>query len=96
MDSPKYRIVFRERFEKIFAKLSKINQQNILNDIKKLELHYSNHPQVKKIIGTKNGYRLRVGRWRILFAVENKTIDVIDLFTKKSKQDYRIRVKFFQ
>jgi len=49
-------------------------------------------PHTKKLGGTTNGYRTRVGRWRILFTLDDGTIDVADIFLKKERGDYRRRL----
>lgn len=46
----------------------------------------------KKLGGHNNGYRTRVGQWRILFVLENGEIDIADIFLKKGKSDYRRRI----
>lgn len=46
----------------------------------------------KKLGGYKNGYRTRVGKWRILFVLENGEADIADIFLKKEKGDYRRRL----
>lgn len=48
-------------------------------------------PHTKKLGGTTNGYRIRVGRWRILFILKNEEVDVADIFMKKERGDYRRR-----
>ena len=45
----------------------------------------------KKLGGVPNGYRTRVGRWRILFALANGEADIADIFLKKERGDYRRR-----
>jgi len=45
----------------------------------------------KKLGGYKNGYRTRVGHWRILFILNKSEIDIADIFLKKGKGDYRRR-----
>mgnify|MGYP001568670012 CR=1 FL=1 len=89
-------LVFRKRFEKVFSKLDKKIQQQVVDELKVLVKNPLGHQQVKKIVGTNIGYRLRVGRWRILFVFENNIIDVIDLFMEKSKKDYEVRIKLFK
>jgi hypothetical protein len=38
-------------------------------EFKKLSKDPFVHPQIKKIKGTKFGWRLRIERWRVLFAL---------------------------
>ena len=64
-----FRIFFSPRAEREFAKLSKDLQQGIYDETKKLSKNPFQHPHVKKISGTRHGYRLRFRRWRILFAL---------------------------
>lgn len=45
----------------------------------------------KKLGGTVNGYRVRVSRWRMVFALKNGDIDIADIFPKKGRGDYRHR-----
>lgn len=42
----------------------------------------------KKLGGAPNGYRTRVGRWRVLFVLKDREIDVADIFLKKGRGDY--------
>ncbi|MBI4599158.1 type II toxin-antitoxin system RelE/ParE family toxin [Candidatus Uhrbacteria bacterium] len=49
-------------------------------------------PHVRKIAGvTYPAYRLRVGRWHVLYLLitEDKTIEAIELFLKTSQKEYR-------
>jgi mRNA interferase RelE/StbE len=50
-------------------------------------------PHTKKLGGAPHGYRVRVGRWRILFVLEDGEIDVADIFLKKSSDDYHRQLK---
>lgn len=45
----------------------------------------------KKLVGVSDGYRTRVGRWRILFIFKDREIDVVDIFLKKGRGDYHRR-----
>ena len=45
----------------------------------------------KKLGGVPDGYRTRVGRWRILFTLTNGEADIADIFFKKERGDYRRR-----
>ena len=48
-------------------------------------------PGVKKIAGTKNEFRIRVGRWRILYVIDHEQhiVQVIDIFSENGTKDYR-------
>ena len=45
----------------------------------------------RKLGGSPHGYRTRVGKWRILFTLENSVADIADIFIKKERGDYRRR-----
>ena len=53
---------------------------------------------LKKIRGVEGGYRLRVGRWRILFSLfsKEKRIEIIDIFLKKGRKDYMEKMKLLK
>lgn len=90
-----YEIIFRSRFERTFKKLDRSVQADLLNAISTLAEDPYTHPHIRKIAGTKlHAYRLRVGRWRVLYFIITKknTIEVVDLFIKKSNADYTKRL----
>ncbi len=76
--------------EREFDALPNDLKQKFYGEFKKLSINPFGHPNVKKIKGAKFGYRLRVGRWRILFALFSKErrIEVVDIFLKKGKENY--------
>ncbi|MDO8435906.1 MAG: hypothetical protein Q7S82_00775 [bacterium] len=88
-----FQVLFSSRAEREFDKLSAALKQEFYIEFKKLSENPFLHPQVRKIEGTKFGYRLRLGRWRILFAFfqKEKRIEIVDIFLKKGRGDYRKR-----
>ena len=46
-------------------------------------------PHTKKLGGAANGFRIRIGRWRILFTLKDGEIEIADIFMKKERGDYR-------
>jgi len=88
-----FRVFFAPRADKEFYKLPQKLKQEIYTELKKLSESPFLHPQVRRIEGTKSGYRLRLGRWRILFALfqREKRIEIVDIFLKKGKEDYERR-----
>lgn len=87
-----YRIVLRKRFERAFADLDKETQRIIVGALERLAVDPFASPNVKRISGVReSAYRLRVGRWRVLYFLisKEKTIEVIELFLKTSDKDYR-------
>ena len=90
-----FEVRLTKRAEREFAKLPNDLKEKFYKEFNRLSVDIFEHPQVRKIQGTKNGYRLRIGRWRILFALfpKEKRIEIVDIFLKKNKEDYRKRKK---
>ncbi len=64
--------------------LSKELKTRIIWTLKELEKGFSARLDIKKLKGTKNHYRIRVGNYRILFAVESTTIYVYDISHRRN------------
>jgi len=88
-----YKVIIKPRAERQFAKLPDELKKKFCEEFKKLSVNPLAHPQIKKIKDTKFGYRLRLGRWRILFAVfsKEKQIEIVDMFLKKGRENYKRR-----
>jgi mRNA-degrading endonuclease RelE of RelBE toxin-antitoxin system len=87
-------LVYRSRFLKGIKRLDRPTQAKLIEELERLAVDPWQHPNVRRLVGSvAEAYRLRVGRWRILYLLiqENRTIEVIDLFMKKSKTDYQRR-----
>jgi len=93
-----YRVIIKPKAEREFGKLSKELQKKFYKAFKELSINLFNLPQLKKIEGTRRGYRLRIGRWRILFTLfaKEKRIEIVDIFLKKSEKDYTKRIKLLE
>lgn len=92
----RFRVYFKTSAEKIFSDLSSELQQSVAEALFKLaENPFSRDQNVKKISGATDAYRIRVGRWRILYTIyeKKKEIEVIDIFLKKGKEDYERRLR---
>jgi mRNA interferase RelE/StbE len=77
-----YKLEVTKSVEKDFNKISKEKHEYLLNAIESLSSNPFPISQYKKLKGTMNSYRLRVGDYRILYEVE----DVIKIITV-----YRVR-----
>jgi len=88
-----YKVIIKPRAEREFAKLPNELKKKFYEEFRKLSVNPFGHPQVRKIKDTKFGYRLRIGRWRILFVLfsKKKRIEIVDIFLKKGKGDYQKR-----
>ena len=90
-----FRVFIILRAEKEFRKIPESLRQKFYEEFEKLADNPFIHPEVKKLKDTEFGYRLRIGRWRILFALflKEKRIEVVDIFLKKGKENYFRRKK---
>ena len=93
-----FEVHLTKRAEGEFAELPDILKQKFYKEFEHLSINPFIRPQVKRLQGTENGYRLRIGRWRILFALflKEKRIEVVDIFMKKGKEDYQKRKKIIK
>jgi len=87
-------LVVFSRAEKNFLKFSKVIQEQVWRAFDELEKDPLNQ-KVKKLRNSKRGYRMRVGKYRILFTFlkKEKEVQVVDIFMKKSPNDYLQRRK---
>jgi mRNA interferase RelE/StbE len=83
-----YRVEFSKRAEKQFKKLPSQVQQRLRLQIDALS--ENPHPAgVKKLEGEDNQYRIRVGNYRIVYAVQEAVLLVILLRIGHRREVYR-------
>lgn len=92
-----FSLFFRERALKELKKVSRDYQLKINATLDTLCSGDFRLIHIEKIQGTMHGYRLRVGRWRVLYALSSKekSIEIVSVFLKKGKEDYAKRVALF-
>jgi len=90
-----FELYFRPRALKVLKKIKRDCQFKINSALDNLKLGRFNLLDLDKIDGIQDGYRLRVGRWRILFTLfsKGKRVEIVDIFLKKSREDYFKRRK---
>ena len=73
-----YRVTLEERAFKSLKQIPNPFKENILKTLRRLEPFGIETRNIKKLKGYKDGYRLRVDNYRVLFVKndENKTIKV--------------------
>ena len=69
-----YKIIYSKKAEKFLRKQDKPTQRRLIEAISKLPLE----GDIKKLQGA-DGYRLRVGNYRVLFDVNGIILDIIDI-----------------
>ena len=84
----KYKVLVSKTFQQKFNQIQKNFQNKIKLSLKELKNDpYQSRPNcdVKPLKDTKpKKYRLRVGNYRIIFIVINKTVKVIDLLKRET------------
>ena len=84
-----YRIEYERTARKELASLPRPTQRRVVDAIEDL----SNDPRpagCRKITGTQNGYRIRVGRYRVLYEVQDQVlIIVIVRVARRDEATYR-------
>lgn len=90
-----FQIYFRPKALQVLERSNRKIQIKINSALDDLKIGSFKNHNIKKIKGVSFGYRLRIGRWRILFAlfVKQRKIEVVDIFIKKGKEDYFKRKK---
>ena len=90
----KYKVSIKGGAEKTFSHLPKELQQKIVEAFFGLSADpYSRDRHIKKLSGYTNAYRMRIGRWRIFYNIDDQKyqIEVVDIFLRKEDSDYRRR-----
>ena len=81
-----YKIFVSKTFQKQFHKMDKNLQERVKTAIQKLkENPYKSKARadIKPLIGTKPlKYRIRVGEYRIIYIIKNKTIKIIEIIKR--------------
>ena len=72
-----YKLLVRPRAEKNFAKLPQKVRLKVLQSLKKLEEDpYKNSLDIKKLTGTKDSFRLRIGEIRVIYELDSKNSEI--------------------
>ena len=86
-----FHISFSSHGDRSFNKMPQDIQQRIIQALESLADDALWYRRVKKLQGTENQYRLRIGRWRVLFHTDDKEMEILDVFMKKGSEDYHRR-----
>ncbi|MFC1616279.1 type II toxin-antitoxin system RelE/ParE family toxin [Patescibacteria group bacterium] len=77
-----------DRIEKFLKKLRKKEIEAFLLLMNQLKKDFRKVPGIKRLVGKKNFYRVRLGKYRIVFEAKKKIIEIIRI-TKRDDQTYR-------
>ena len=82
-----FELAYSRRAERELSGLNRPIALRILNGCKRLVKNpFLDGKHIKKLKGYKGLYRLRVGDYRILFAISGKVVQIIDVVSKKDFQ----------
>lgn len=82
-----YKVFLEEKATKQIAQLDSATRSRILDALGELERGFSARLDIKKLKGTRNHYRIRVGDYRILFALNSGNALVYDVAHRQSVYD---------
>ena len=88
MSEEQYRVVFTEAADKQLKKLEKPVQRRILLAIGRLETN-PRPDGVKKLKGSSDRWRVRVGDWRIVYKIEDGQLVILVLAIGHRGKVYR-------
>lgn len=77
-----------DKIEKFLRQLIKKEQEMFLLLLEQLHKDYTKVPGIKLLTGYKNVWRVRVGRYRIIFKVGKTGVEILKI-TKRDEQTYR-------
>ncbi len=81
---PQYRVIFTDVALKNLKRYPKNDQKTILSHIEQLASDPHQKSNVKRLVNFDISYRMRVGRYRILFEKQDaqQIIDIIDILPR--------------
>jgi mRNA interferase RelE/StbE len=83
-----YSIEFLKSAAKEFKKLPKLIQSKTINTLKMVEVDpYSEVLKMRKIRGKENLFRIRIGDYRLIYAIENSCIVIVRIRHRKNVYD---------
>ncbi|OGX38147.1 MAG: hypothetical protein A3C53_02945 [Omnitrophica WOR_2 bacterium RIFCSPHIGHO2_02_FULL_68_15] len=82
-----YTLAYDRRVEKDLRRIPRDQQSRILHRTEQLAIQ-PRHPQVEKLVG-RDGYRLRVGDYRVLFTIDDQLKRVTVYRVKPRGEAYR-------
>ena len=72
-----YKVLLRTQARKVLMRIPKNAANLILQKLEGLRQHpYAHNNNVKKLNGV-DGYRLRVGNWRIIYKINNDQLEIL-------------------
>jgi len=79
-----FKVLIEKKVSKQIEGLIGDTKDRIIDALRELESGFSARLDIKKLKGTKNHYRVRVGDYRILFVLESNIAYVYDISHRRS------------
>lgn len=84
-----YKIIFKKEAAKSLNRLPRNVAKTIHEKIEAIAADpYAEHPNAKKLQG-REGYRLRVGEWRVIYEIQNEQLVILVLRIAPRGEAYR-------
>jgi mRNA interferase RelE/StbE len=84
-----YKIIFKKEAAKSLEKLPRNVARLIREKLAAITANpYADHPNAKKLQG-REGYRLRVGDWRVIYEIQNEQLVILVLKVAPRGEVYR-------
>ena len=81
-----YEIIYYSKAEKELSKINKKEAKVIYQEISQLK--FDPHPQMSIKLKGNEYYRLRIGNYRVIYEIDEKTIKVIVITIKHRSESY--------
>ena len=86
-----YKIIFKKEAAKSLNKLPRNLAKMIREKLEAVAANpYADHPNAKKLQG-RDGYRLRVGDWRVIYEIQNDKLVILVLKIAPRGEVYRLK-----
>ncbi len=76
-----------DKIKKFLQKLTKKEKEAFILLMIQIKKDYKKIPNIKKIKGKKDYFRIRLGKYRIIFSTKNQPIEIIRI-TKRNESTY--------
>ncbi len=66
-----FELIFHRRAEKVLRRIQPNTRATITDALERIAAApFTQHPNVKPLVGVKDGFRLRHGDWRVLYRID--------------------------
>jgi len=84
-----YNLIWKNSAKKEVRKLEKKDRLTILAAVEELSLNPREKQGVKKLVGSDHSYRLRVGKYRVIYELLDNILSIEIIKVRHRKEAYR-------